>query len=68
MPVLTINQFCIKADAYAQDLELLRELADYLRAYRLEYEYYQRTFMAEHLIEKIEAAKGPEFCELINLP
>ena len=68
MPVLTINEFCIRADNYANDLELLRELADYLTANRLEYSFINRSFMAEHLLEKIEAAKGPKLTELINLP
>lgn len=67
MPLLTINEFCIKVDN-TTDLELLRELADYLTANRLEYSFINRSFMAEHLLEKIKAAKGPELTELINLP
>ena len=68
MPVLTLQRFCEKCNENEDDLEKLRELADYLTVYRLIYKGYQRQFMAEHLLDKIETAKGVEFIELINLP
>ena len=61
---LTVDEFCKKVNAVKHDLELLRELADYLTSHRVEYEVYQRNYMAEYLIEKIQECKltpQPEF-------